>query len=183
MKRLFHPLLFLTLILSACSSSPNISTSEALPTATFTPDLSAAAQCAYQWANQDIPELTAQLDTAIKAVIPHSTSRASAFGENCIGNNGRVLRFGAMETDFYVAVSVESLTDYETFGNWIVQAMQAINSMPPDLLMGPNKGFVEFSFKKSSSDAINFRVPIQQYNDSANGISGEKLFRMFYVTP
>jgi len=177
MKRLFHPLIFLTLILCACS--PGISTPEALPTATF----SSAAQCAFQWANKDIPELTTQFDTAVKAVIPNSTSGAYAFGENCIGNNGEVVRFGAMETDFYVAVSVDSLTDYEKFGNWIAQAMQVVNSMPPDLLMGPNKGFVEFSFKKSSSDAIHFRVPIQQYNDSANGINGEKLFRIFYKSP
>ena len=88
-----------------------------------------------------------------------------------------------METDFYITVSVESITDYETFGNWIAQVMLEDNSMPPDLLMGPNKGFVEFRFEKSLSESIGLRVPIQQYNDSANGIPGEKLFRMDYQSP
>jgi len=186
MRRIIHVPLLWTLILFACS--PSLSHTESIPpTPTIFPTVTHFDQsngnCAYQWATQDLPELTSQFDSAVKAAIFNSTSHASAFGENCIGKGGQVIRFGAMETDFYIVASVDAITDYETFGNWIAQVMQITNSMPPDLLKGPNKGFVEFRFEKSQTETISFRVSIQQYNDSTNGISGEKLFRMFYKAP
>jgi len=88
-----------------------------------------------------------------------------------------------METDFYVIVTVESLDDYETFGNWVYDVMQIVNGLPPEDLAGPQPGFVEFRFEKSISESIGFRVPIRQYNDTAQGISGEELFRLFYTNP
>ena len=184
-------LLFLTLILCACSAG--ISTPQILPaqsptdtplppTITFTPDIS-STECGYQWAYQDLPDLTAQFDETVQTLIPNSTSHATAFGENCVAADGQVVRFAAMETDFYVLATVESLDDYETFGNWIYDVMQVVNGFPPDMIAGPQPGFVEFRFQKSISESIGFRVPIRQYNDTAQGISGEELFRLFYTNP
>jgi hypothetical protein len=119
----------------------------------------------------------------VKELIPNSNSHATAFGENCLGNDGQVLKFLAMETDFYVLVSVDSIDDYETFGNWIAQVMQVVNAVPSDLIAGPKPGFVSFRFEKSVSEAIGAIVPIQEYNESANGKTGEELFRMFYTAP
>lgn len=116
-------------------------------------------------------------------MIPNSTSHATAFGENCVDSNGQVVRFLAMETDFYVTVPVETPDDYETFGNWIAQVMQAVNRLPPDLIQGPQPGFVEFKFEKSTSESIGFRVPIREYNETANGSTGEELFQRFYTNP
>ena len=99
-----------------------------------------------------------------------------------MGNDGQALKFLAMETDFYVMVSVESVDDYETFGNWIAQVMQVVNALPSDLIVGPKPGFVAFRFEKSPSEGIGVNVPIQQYNESANGKTGKELFRMFYQT-
>lgn len=184
-------LLFLTLILGACST--DVASPQALPTQPPTgaphPPTSAATtavsttQCGYQWAYQDLPELTAQFDAAIQTLIPNSASRATAFGENCIDSNGQVVRFLAMETDFHVTVSVEALDDYETFGNWIAQVMQVVNGLPPDLLKGPQPGFVEFRFEKDAMEGIGFRVPIREYNETAQGHTGEELFRLFYAGP
>lgn len=149
-----------------------------------TPDVpSQTENCGYQWAYQDLPELSAQFDQAIKDLYPKSTSSAHAFGENCIGMEGQVIKFLPMETDFYVILNVSDLSDHEAFGNWIAQVMQVVNSYPPDLLAGPNPGFVEFAFEKSSSESLGFRVPIRQYNETANGKTGEELFRMFHTEP
>ncbi|PWB72002.1 MAG: hypothetical protein C3F07_12885 [Anaerolineales bacterium] len=140
-------------------------------------------ECGYQWAYRDLPELSAQFDRAIKALNPQSTSRVSAFGENCVAHDGQVIKFLAMETDFYVKLSVTDLSDHETFGNWIMQVMQVVNDFPPDLLAGPNPGIVEFRFEKSTTESIGFRVTIQGYNEIAGGKTGEELFRMFYAEP
>jgi hypothetical protein len=203
-------LLFLTLILCACSTS--IITPQTLPTqtATRTPQPKASTkivteigtphidqgpngnlteispssiECGYQWAYEELPDLTSRFNQAVKEFIPNSTSRAAAFGENCVSSSGNVISFLALETDFYVVASVESLDDYETFGNWIVQVMQVVGEFPPYIIAGPKSGFVEFQIEKSMTESIGFRVQISGYTDTANGITGEDLFRLFYTEP
>ena len=154
---------------------------ELLYTATEIP--LSANECGYQWAYEDIPELTAQFDFAIKSLIPNSTSHTTAFGENCVGSDGQVIKFLPMETDFYVIASVDTLDNYETFGNWLAQVLQVVNGFPPELIVGPKPGFVEFRFEKSPSESIGLRLPIQQYNETENGKTGEELFRLFYAEP
>lgn len=119
----------------------------------------------------------------IKTLVPNSTSRATAYGENCVGNDGQVVRFLAMETDFYVLATVETLDDYETFGNWIYDVMQVVDGFPPEDLTGPQPGFVEFRLEKSPAEGITFRVPIQGFFETAGDKSGEELFRLFYTSP
>lgn len=130
-----------------------------------------------------MPELTAQFDSAIKILIPNSISHVTVFGENCIGNDGQIIRFLAMETDFYVIVSVEKMDDFETFGSWITQVMQVVSGLPPDAIAGSKPGFIEFKFEKSTTESIGFRVPIQGYAETTSGKTGEELFRLFYKNP
>lgn len=180
-------LLLLTLILGACSIAT--ATPQALPAPTPTDtsppptEDTSSTQCGYQWAYQDLPDLTAQFDAMIKILVPNSTSRATAYGENCVGNDGQVVRFLAMETDFYVLATVETLDDYETFGNWIYDVMQVVDGFPPEDLAGPQPGFVEFRLEKSPAEGITFRVPIQGFFETAGDKSGEELFRLFYTAP
>lgn len=139
--------------------------------------------CGYQWAYKDMPEINEPFDAAIKSINPDAKAWATAFGEDCIYADGHAT-FGAMETDFYVHVPVGGdLADFESFGNWIVQAMNVIEDLPDDLIAGPMPGFVEFSFIKNDAAHVIVRVPIQKYRDEATGKSGEKLFRLFYTSP
>jgi hypothetical protein len=180
-------LLFLTLMLGACTKgvpSPQAFPTQP-PTDTSPPpteDIS-STQCGYQWAYESLPELTAQFDEAVKALIPDSSSHATAFGENCVAANGQVVRFLAMETDFYVIITVETLDDYETFGNWIYDVMQVVSELPADIIAGPRPGFVEFRFEKSFSENISFRVPIQGYSEASGGKTGKELFHLFFLRP
>lgn len=183
-------LLLLTLILCACS--PGLATPQALPAQTFTdtpipsPTLTSVpdtTQCGYQWAYQDLPDLTVQFDGMVKILVPNSTSHAAAYGENCVAADGQIVKFLAMETDFYVLATVETLDDHETFGNWISDVMQVVDGFPPGDLAGPQPGFVEFRIEKSISEGISFRVPIPGYDETAGGRTGEELFRLFYTSP
>lgn len=173
----------LTETLSSISSTV-VATDPPTFTTTIAPNTPfSAIDCGYQWAYEDRPKLTTPFDLAVKKMIPNSTSRATAFGENCINSYGQVVYFLAMETDFHVTIPIELLDDYETFGNWIAQVMQIVNELPLDLIAGPKPGFVEFGFEKNIAEAIVVRVPIQQYNETANGKTGEELFRLFYTAP
>ena len=221
-NRFARPLLFLTLILCACSASlpptdapplapvsppPTVTEltpesfpdSPALPIPKFaktlqTPHIDqppngidstitpAYEGCGYQWAYKDIPELNPILENEINALDPQSQAWATAFGEDCVYADGHA-DFGAMETEFYIHKPVTDLTDFETFGNWIVQAMKIIEALPRELIAGPQPGFVEFWFIKNDSEHLIVRVPIQKYRDETTGKSGEELFRLFYTEP
>lgn len=141
-----------------------------------------AQTCAYQWAYEGAPELTSSFDAALKTLNPEAGGRVEFFGEDCIYADG-TSTFLPMQTDFYVRLQVDDLTQEEEFGNWVLQVMQYVTQLPREELQGPNYGFVEFRFEKSDTEHIVFRVPIQKYIDEAQGKSGAELFKMFYAPP
>jgi hypothetical protein len=98
-------------------------------------------------------------------------------------NDGQIVNFLTMETDFYVLVAVQSLDEYETFGNRSAAVMQRVETLPDDLIPGPMPGFVEFQFKKSSSESFGVQVPIRQYKEVSQGKTGKGLFDLFYTKP
>ena len=87
-----------------------------------------------------------------------------------------------METDFYVRIPVDDLTNEEAFGDRISQVMKIVIEFPREQIQG-NYGFVEFWFEKSEGEHVIVRVPIQEYMDGTHGITGAALFRIFYVAP
>jgi hypothetical protein len=112
MSQFAPTLVLLTLMLGACSPSLAVTTTPPVtdPTSTSIPisdsptiasptDASILNPCGYQWAYNDLPELTAQFDQAVQDLIPSSNSHATAFGENCVGNDGQIVNFLTTETD------------------------------------------------------------------------------------
>jgi len=194
MKKLSKTLLLWTLILFACSpvtitpetfpvSNPKVTVTVGTSNTGQSPDGNAQSQteqCAFSWAQQPLDELTTVFEMSIKELNPDATARATAFGEDCNYSDGRTV-FHAMETDFYIDLPVTDLASFETFGNWIAQTMSITASMPSDLIEGPHVGFVEYRFVANENESLVVRVPIQTYNDSAQGSSGEELFNLFYL--
>jgi len=167
------------------ASNPTLEPAAASPTLiqppTDTPIITPAyEQCAFMWAYQDLPELTAKVDSSIRALDANASAHANAFGEDCVYGDGQKT-FLAKETDFYVKLPMADLTNQEAFGNWIGQVMPVILSLPPDEVPGPVPGFVEFRFTKSEAEQIIVRVPIRQYLEIGLGKTGAELFRWFYI--
>ena len=160
-------------------STPNIGQG---PDGNFPITQNSTEQCAFSWANSPLEELSVLLDGEVKSLNPTSSARASAFGENCIYSDGRKI-FHAIETDFHINLPVTDLSNFESFGNWISQTMPLVNALPPDMVEGPQSGFVEYSFTKNENEHLIVRVPIQGYADAANGKTGESLFSTFYKAP
>jgi hypothetical protein len=141
----------------------------------------AVGQCGYMWATHNADELSAMIDEEIRAIDPAASGNASYFGEDCVYADGHST-FSAMETDFYVRIPVDDLTNEEAFGEWISQVMKIVIAFPREQIQG-NYGFVEFWFEKSEGEHVIVRVPIQEYMDGTHGITGAALFRMFYSPP
>jgi hypothetical protein len=137
--------------------------------------------CGFMWAYHNAPDLTEKINTAVRNLYPDASARAEFFGEDCVFADGSA-KFSAMETDFYVQLPVDNLTDEETFGNWMAQVLPLIVQTPEEEIQG-NYGFVEFSFIKSEAERIIFRVPIVTYVAEAKEKSGAELFRFFHTPP
>jgi hypothetical protein len=170
------------LILSACTFSLRSFISSLTQTITPTPSITITPTyegCYYIWAHQSLPEVTKKLDAAIRELQPTASANADAFGENCVYADGHST-FGAMETDFYVSLSIESRNDEDAMGNWIAEVMPVIDQLTG---IPGSPGFVEFSFQDNEASPLMVKVPVYQYKSEAQGITGAKLFRLFYTTP
>lgn len=147
------------------------------PTATPTAaSPSVPPQCAYVWAYHDLPEISAELQAAVQAILPEASAHATAFGEDCIGADGGAVYFAAMETDFYIRIPVTDLNDDAALGNLIAQLLPVIlDRFPLEHLQGPKEGFVEFAFFSGENQRV-LRVPIPLAMElRGKGLNGTEL--------
>jgi hypothetical protein len=136
--------------------------------------------CGYQWANQDLPELSSSFQESIQTLQPEAQASAYAFGENCMLPDGSVGGFGAMETDFNITLPVSDLTNESDLGEWIVKVMQVIENIPPEQIAGPQPGRVSISFQSNGDQkAINFSI--NQYQALAPGLSPSEIYQALQV--
>lgn len=172
---------------NAAAPTDGINTPEVIATISATAEASPTAAesyggCGYMWAYQDDPELTAKVDEAIRQLDPAASARAQQFGEDCVYEDGHST-FSALETDFYVHLPIEDLTDNEAFGNWMAQVMPLITKIPREEIKGNAYGFVEFWFNKSETEHLVVRVPIQKYLDDGQNKTGDTFLQLFIETP
>jgi hypothetical protein len=217
MTRIFHYLLFSTLILWACApissaskAAPrnqattlppptdiSIATTQAPPDSATpptpkilltletpgieqSPDIvttvapSNPQDCAYQWAYQDLPELSSSFLQSIQSLQPEAQANAFAFGENCVRADGSAT-FLAMETDFNVTLQAEDLSNESDLGEWIVRVMQVIQDIPADQIVGPRPGRVSIIFQSGAEQkAVNYYI--DQYKSLPLSLSSEEIY-------
>jgi hypothetical protein len=131
--------------------------------------------CAYQWASQELPELSAQFLQSLQQLHPEAQGRAFAFGENCSQANSRIIRFIPMETDFDVTLPVNDIMDKAELGGWVVKIMQVIDAIPPDQIMGPRPGRVSIGFASAGQqEALSFYI--DQYHGLLPGLSNLEIY-------
>jgi hypothetical protein len=117
-----------------------------------------SAPCAYIWAYQDLPDITAEFADAIRTPLPEASARVQAYGENCVAEDGSST-FSAMETDFYITIPVPDLTDHESLGTLVEMVLSFVDDFPRPRVPGGIDGFVEFTFKNGDQQRI-LRVSI-----------------------
>jgi hypothetical protein len=190
------PLIPLTLALSACASgnlvTPN--TSGSTPSV-VTPSISTvlsptitteitptSGNCAYVEASQELPDLSKKVYDSMQALDTNITGNAYAYGENCVYEDGH-FTFSPKETDFRVKVIETNLKDEKALGDSMAKVMESIVHFPPDEIVGPLPGRVEFDFSKTETENLFLNVSIAEYQKLQPGISGIELFRHFNKNP
>jgi len=152
----------------ATPALPEFTTSiPALPAST-----AAGEPCAFVEATQNLPEVSAQIDKAVKKMQPTAAGRAQTYGENCVdtSNSNSQSTFHAMETDFYFKINVKNLNDNNELGMWIIKVMKIIESVPAAALPGSQPGFADFTFKLNSNQRI-LHVPIDRFKSLPSNIN------------
>jgi hypothetical protein len=181
MRRIYLSLFFLTLIVAGCTlrvaspTPPPPSTPEAPPISATTAIPPDSQNCGYQWAHNDLPELSSSFQEAIQQLEPKAQASAYAFGENCVLADGSIGRFLPMETDFNVMLPVDDLANEAVLGRWIVRVMEVIENIPADQIAGPRPGRVSVVFESSTAQrVINFYI--DQYRALPAGLSHEDVY-------
>ena len=130
------------LLLTACASTGPVQTTipSVAPVATQPRITPTIEPCAFVEATQNLPDLSAQVDNAIKQLERNASGRAEAHGENCVYTSSSQSTFSAMETDFYITINVESLKDDSELGSWILRSMKIINAVTFGLDCRPSSG-------------------------------------------
>jgi hypothetical protein len=183
MKSLFLALLSLTLVLGACSLplTPTSQSAPATVTVTTTSTLpSPYGGCGYQWASQDLPELSAEFLGTIQSLQPEAQANAFAFGENCIHEDGTTRTFIPMETDFNVTLQVSNLSNETALGEWIVKVMQVVENIPQEKIAGPRPGRVRIGFQSGSDQKfVNFYI--DQYQALPSSLSSTEIYQALQI--
>uniref|UniRef100_A0A7C4KLP4 Uncharacterized protein n=1 Tax=Anaerolinea thermolimosa TaxID=229919 RepID=A0A7C4KLP4_9CHLR len=105
--------------------------------------------CAYAWAEQSLPDLTAEVQSALAAAgLNRVEALAVAYGENCVDTlNNQVVSFSVIETDFYFTAVVEDTGNREALGNLAYQLLSIVEQFPPGKAPGPNPGLFTVLFQ------------------------------------
>ena len=149
------------------------------PDGAITTPAPASEGCGYQWAYQDLPELSAKFQQMIQSLKPEATASAYAFGEDCVHSDG-TKTFLAMETDFNITLQVNDLANEADLGEWIVKVMQVILNIPKEEIMGPRPGRVSITFQSGSGQKpVNFYV--DQYQALPPGLSNAEIYQALQI--
>ena len=183
MVAFFKSSLLLIFLLCACTLpvqstlDPTV-VPEATPIqATDTPSQeSDSTNCAFVWARSPLPELSKEFDMALKDSLPRASGSADAYGENCVNGQGEVVRFLAMETDYYVTLQVDSLEDHGELGNLIEQALNVLDQFPVKETPGPQPGYVGITFEASGGLVLLWFTRLDAQAAMDNGLRGEDLY-------
>lgn len=133
--------------------------------------------CYYQWASQELPEVTGALQKYFQdAGQSDLTVAAGAFGENCLRADGSVVRFLTMYTDIYVTAPVDRLDNTSLLAERCETILRLVLDYPPEELPGSNEGYLGITFADPQGGVLNLwfrRLEGKAALDS--GLSGEEL--------
>jgi hypothetical protein len=135
-------------------------------------------QCYWNWARRPLPELSADLQSTLEAALDLPlTAYAEAYGEDCIDSRtNNVAFFATRQTDFYITLEVDRLTDREALGQAIEQILTILlQRYPVGSTSGPQPGYIGITFA-AGTEELRFWLTWEDAESAlALGIHGESL--------
>jgi hypothetical protein len=136
--------------------------------------------CGYQWAYEDLPELSSSFQQSIQLLQTQAQANAFVFGENCILSDGSIARFIRMESDFNVTLHVNDLANESDLGGWIVKVMQVIQKIPAEQILGPRPGRLSIAFQSGNAQkSVSFYI--DRYGGLSPGLSESEIYQALQI--
>jgi len=175
-KRILILLIFTVLV--ACNLPFLRPPASTVSTVTTTPGEDRSnVQCAFVEARQPNPELTTTLIGKLKdASLPVVTARAESYGENCIAADNSIVRFARRETDFYITLNTQDLSDEVALGELIENTLTILNQFPREQL-GPSLGYVGITFQAGSQSENLWFMQTKANDLISQGTTGAALYQ------
>jgi hypothetical protein len=151
---------------------------------TVTPTITPIPPCYFNWAYQDLPEVSQQFEAVLRAALGDALVRATAgaYGENCYAyDTNQVVYFAAMETDYYVTLAVANINDDEALGNLVMLIFPALEQFPVGSTPGGNPGIINLIIQSGEQTRyLNF--PRKQI-EALQGLTGAALITALSARP
>jgi len=184
MRSFFITSILIIFLLSACNfprqGQPDpgltVGPDSGLSTVTATPQDYTYTECSFVWARESLPDLSKDFKEALKDVQSQANGYAEAYGENCMDSQGNVVRFLAMETDFYVTLEVKDLQDRQALGELIEQVLDVAAKFPVEDTPGPQPGYVGITFEAPGDELHLWFTQSDAETAIENGLHGGELF-------
>jgi hypothetical protein len=172
MRTFLYKSIITLFLLSACNL---LMPGQLIPFRETSQDFS-TTECAFMWANEALPELSEDFNQALQNTLADAEGYAQAYGENCVTNDGEVIRFLAMETDFYITLKVESIDEKQLLGELVEQAMVVLAEFPTEETPGPQPGYIGIIFETPGDSLRLWVMVIEVESALEDGLQGEELF-------
>jgi hypothetical protein len=133
--------------------------------------------CYFNWATQPLPDLSAEIQTAINAAgLRGVLVTAEAYGENCIdAQTNEPVSFATLETDFRIVATITNLNNKDNLGNLLEKILDVLDDFPAGKIPGAQPGYIFVSFR-TGSDEINMSFTVTAGNSArAQGQHGKAL--------
>jgi heat shock protein HslJ len=112
------------------------------------------------WSSHQLDGLSQQVQVALdEAGIEWAEATAEAYGEDWFeggeaGGAPKLCNFSIMETDFHVALPVESLADLDGLGSLLARVLAVLDRFPPEDTPGQQPGRVSVAFVSPGNEEI-----------------------------
>jgi hypothetical protein len=136
------------------------------------------ADCAFVWSNRTLPDLSTEVNKAFRDQgYAEVQVEASAYGEDCLNTQtNAVVRFSALQTDFFVTVALDAVNDPQEMGEWVETVMRVLEAFPPGKAPGPNPGYVGVAFTDGTESVDLWFTRTRAANLVKEGLSGGELY-------
>lgn len=139
------------------------------------------------WSSHQLDGLSRQVQAALdEAGIEGSEATAEAYGEDWFeqgeaGGAPELCNFSVMETDFHIALPVESLADLDGLGTLLTRVLAVLDQFPPEDTPGQQPGRVSVAFvSRGNEEGWVWFSLTEGVQARENGLTGEALLEALH---
>jgi hypothetical protein len=174
------------LVLVACAlASLVVGCSPSTPPPAGTPVCDPGGPFFYSWSRNPLDDLSMHVQSALNAAgVTGANAYAEAYGEDELSQGtGAFCEFLPMETDFYVTLSVDTLTDPEVLGPSVEKVLTVLDRFPPEETPGPQPGYASITLVMGEEKShLRFRVTTAT-EARGRGLEGARLLEALGFRP